>query len=114
MMSSVPLSVSPLALVVGTGILGLGTYAFRLSGTVLQSRVRLPARIETLLSRCVVVLLAAVVTTSTVLQGAEFGGAARVLGVAIGGLLAWRRAPFVVVVLAAAATAAGLRVLGMP
>jgi hypothetical protein len=29
-------------------------------------------------------------------------------------LLAWRRAPFVVVVLAAAATAAGLRLLGVP
>jgi len=29
-------------------------------------------------------------------------------------VLAWRRAPFVVVVVAAAATAAGLRLLGVP
>jgi branched-subunit amino acid transport protein len=103
-----------LPLLVGAGVLGLGTYAFRLAGIVLSSRVQLPARLETLLSRGVVVLLAAVVATATVLQGAEFAGPARVLGVVAGGLLAWRRAPFVVVVLAAAATAAGLRLLGVP
>ena len=101
------------ALITGAALLGAGTYALRLAGTVLQSRVRLPARVETLLSRCVVVLLAAVVVTATVLAGTEFAGPARVAGVALGGLLAWRRAPFVVVVLAAAATTAGLRLLGV-
>jgi hypothetical protein len=31
-----------------------------------------------------------------------------------GGILAWRRAPFVVIVLVAAAVAAGLRAIGVP
>jgi hypothetical protein len=34
--------------------------------------------------------------------------------VLVGGVLAWRRAPFVIVVLAAAATAAVLRLVGVP
>jgi hypothetical protein len=36
------------------------------------------------------------------------------VGVLVGGALAWRKAPFVLVVVAAAATAAGLRLLGVP
>jgi hypothetical protein len=43
-----------------------------------------------------------------------FAGMARPAGVAVGAVLAWRRAPFVVVVFAAAAVAAGLRLLGVP
>ena len=46
------------------------------------------------------------------MEGSGFAGVARPAGVAVGALLAWRRAPFVVVVLAAAATAALLRLAG--
>jgi hypothetical protein len=39
---------------------------------------------------------------------------ARPAGVLVGLVLAWRRAPFLLVVVAAAVTAAGLRLLGLP
>ncbi|HEX7746127.1 MAG TPA: AzlD domain-containing protein, partial [Micromonosporaceae bacterium] len=46
--------------------------------------------------------------------GGAFAGVARPVGVLVGVVLAWRRAPFVVVVIAAAVTAAGLRLAGLP
>jgi hypothetical protein len=48
------------------------------------------------------------------MAGAEFAGLARPAGVLVGALLAWRRLPFVAVVVAAAATAALLRLAGIP
>ena len=101
-------------LVVASLVLGAGTYAFRFAGPMLRSRVRLPASAERLMSRAAVVLLTALVATSALLEAHQFAGFARPVGVLVGGLLAWRRAPFVVVVLAAAATAALLRLAGVP
>jgi hypothetical protein len=60
-----------------------------------------------------VILLLALVASSTVVDAGHFAGWARPAGVAVGGVLAWRKAPFVVVVLAAAAVAAGLRLIGV-
>jgi hypothetical protein len=68
---------------------------------------------ERLLVLAAVVLLAALVGTASLLDGHHFAGIARATGVGVGGVLAWRKAPFVVV-LGAAATAAGLRLLGVP
>jgi branched-subunit amino acid transport protein len=104
---------SAAALVLGAVVLGLGTFAFRFAGPVLRARVELSPRIERLMAVASVVLLAALVATAALLEGREFAGIARPAGVAVGGVLAWRNAPFVVVVLAAAATAAGLRLLGV-
>lgn len=101
-------------LVIAAVVLGAGTFAFRFAGPVLRSRVELSPRLERLMGTSAVVLLAALVATAALLEGQEFAGWARPAGVAVGGLLAWRRAPFLVVVLAAAATAAGLRLLGVP
>jgi hypothetical protein len=47
-------------------------------------------------------------------QGHHFAGYARPAGVVVGGILAWRNAPFLVSVLAAAATTALLRLAGLP
>lgn len=94
--------------------LGAGTFAFRFAGPALRMRVELSPGVERLAATAAVVLLGALVATSALLDGAEFAGVARPAGVAVGGLLAWRKAPFVVVVLAAAATAAVLRLLGIP
>lgn len=109
-----PLLAGPPVLVAGAVVLGVGTYAIRLSGTLLHSRMQLGARLQTLVTRGVVVLLAALAVTATVVNGgAELAGPSRLAGVAVGGMLAWRKAPLVVVVPAAALTAAGLRVLGV-
>jgi branched-subunit amino acid transport protein len=101
-------------LVLAVCALGVGTYAFRCAGPVLSARATLPPRAERLMATPAVVLLAALVATSALLEGAEFAGAARPAGVAVAGVLAWRRAPFVAVVVAAAVTTAGLRLLGVP
>jgi branched-subunit amino acid transport protein len=93
--------------------LALGTYAFRLVGPALHGRVEIPPRVRDLLSAAAVVLLAALLATGALTEGGGFAGWARPAGVLAAGLLAWRRAPFVVVVLGAAAATAVLRALGV-
>nr|MDQ2811969.1 AzlD domain-containing protein [Actinomycetota bacterium] len=67
-----------------------------------------------LLEAAAVVLLAALVASTALTEGHGFSGWARPAGVLAGGVLAWRRAPFLVVVLTAAAVTALLRLLGVP
>lgn len=93
--------------------LAVGTYALRLVGPALQGRVELPARVQELLSAGAVVLLVALLATGALTEGGGFAGWSRPAGVLAGGVLAWRRAPFAVVVLGAAATAGALRALGV-
>lgn len=93
--------------------LAAGTYALRLAGTLLRGRIELSPRWERLMSIAAITLLASFVTLSAVVEGAGFAGWPRLIGVAVGAALAWRRAPFVVVVLAAAGITAGLRLAGL-
>jgi branched-subunit amino acid transport protein len=106
--------ISPLTLIVAVVVLGAGTFAFRVAGPALRSRVELSPRVEKLMMVGVAVLFSALVATSALIENQEFAGYARPAGVLAGGILAWRKAPFVLVVIAAAATAAGLRLLGLP
>ncbi|MEU0106923.1 AzlD domain-containing protein [Streptomyces sp. NPDC006251] len=94
--------------------LAAGTFLFRLAGPALRARIGFPERVEKLLEVSAVLLLAALAATSAFTEGHAFTGPARPLGVLVGGVLAWRRAPFLVVVLAAAGTAALLRMAGLP
>lgn len=93
-------------------VLAAGTYAFRLSGLALRARPS--PRVCRLLEAAAVIVLAGLVATTALTQGHGFSGPARPAGVLVGGLLAWRRAPFAVVAIAAAATTALLRLLGVP
>ncbi len=103
-----------MTLVLAVVVLGAGTFALRLAGPVLRARVEPSPRVERLLAVSVAVLFAALVATATLLEEHGFAGPARPAGVAVAGVLAWRKAPFVIVVLAPAATTAGLRLLGLP
>ncbi|WP_328842175.1 AzlD domain-containing protein [Streptomyces europaeiscabiei] len=94
-------------------VLAVGTYVLRLTGPALQGRVEIPARVRELLAGAAVVLLVALLATGALTAGGGFAGWARPAGVLVGGVLAWRRAPFAVVVLGAAATTAGLRAVGV-
>jgi branched-subunit amino acid transport protein len=98
-------------LITGVLILSAGTYGFRLAGQLLRTRVRFPPRAIQLLETAAVVLLTALVAVTAFTQGHGFAGFARPAGVAVAGLLAWRKAPFIVVVLAAAVTTALIRLL---
>ena len=95
-------------------VLAAGTFAFRVVGPVARHRVELPKRVEQLLSDAAVVLLVALAATSALMVGQDFAGLARPAGVLVAGVLALRRAPFPVVVIAAAATTAVLRLVGVP
>jgi branched-subunit amino acid transport protein len=101
-------------LIVATVVLAAGTFAFRFAGPVLRARVTLSPRAEKLTSMAAVVLLAALVAIWTFTQGGGFAGYARPAGVLAGGVLAWCKAPFVAIVLVAAATTALLRLAGVP
>ncbi|GAB4007043.1 hypothetical protein GCM10029992_59640 [Glycomyces albus] len=58
-------------------------------------------------------VLLALTVVSTVLVDGEWAGFALPAGVLVGGVLAWRRAPLAVVVIAAATTTALLRLAGV-
>ncbi|MEJ2852008.1 MULTISPECIES: AzlD domain-containing protein [unclassified Saccharothrix] len=94
-------------------VLAAGTYAFRLAGPLLRDRLHLPDRVKELMSISATVLLVALVAVSSLTKGQGFAGWALPAGVLVGGIAAWRKAPFVVVVLLAAGTTAGLRFLGV-
>ncbi|HEY5985409.1 MAG TPA: AzlD domain-containing protein [Streptosporangiaceae bacterium] len=94
-------------------LLAAGTYAFRLAGPAFQDRLRIPDRLQWLLSVAAAVLLIALTATTALTEGHGFVGWARPIGVLIGGVLAIRRAPFPVVVVAAAASTALLRLSGV-
>jgi branched-subunit amino acid transport protein len=93
--------------------LAAGTYALRVAGPLLRSRLRVPDGVQQYLSMSAVALLAALVATATLFAGTAFAGWARPAGVLVGALCAWRRLPFVVVVIVAAGTTALLRLAGI-
>jgi branched-subunit amino acid transport protein len=93
------------------GALAVGTYAMRLAGPLLRSRFTLSETVKRYLSLGAVALLAALIATAALVEHGGFAGVARSAGVAVGAMLAWRRLPFVVVVVAAAVTAALIRLV---
>lgn len=101
----------------GLAVLAVATFGLRLAGPWLAARVGGGARAastDALLAGLAVAVLAGLVVTQSLFDGRELVGWARPLGVVVAGVLVWRRAPFLVVVLAAAATTAVLRLLGLP
>jgi branched-subunit amino acid transport protein len=96
-------------------LLAAGTYAIRASGIVLRDRIVLPAWLLAILPVAATTLLAALIATAVFTNAGHLAlGVARPAGVLVGFVLAWRRAPFAVVVIGAAVTAALLRLAGLP
>lgn len=102
-----------ISLAIGITVLALGTYAMRAAGPVLRNRISVSDAVEKLLDRATVVLLVAVALTGAFFIDHDFAGWARPAGVTVGVIAALLRAPLAVVVILAAATAAGLRALGV-
>lgn len=94
-------------------VLTLGTLTFRLIGPMLRTRVTLSARAERMASIGVAVIFVALVATSALVANGSFAGLACATGVLVAVVLAWRKAPFVVIVVAAAAVTGGLRYVGV-
>ncbi|MEV0154579.1 AzlD domain-containing protein [Micromonospora sp. NPDC050686] len=94
--------------------LAVGTYGFRAAGVLLHDQLDLPEWSRRLLPIGAAALLAALAATAALTEAAGFAGWARPAGVLVGLALAWRHAPFVLVVVAAAGVTALLRLLGVP
>ncbi|HVR32372.1 MAG TPA: AzlD domain-containing protein [Acidimicrobiia bacterium] len=87
-------------------LLGLGTYALKAAGPVLIGGRALPVWISRLADLAPAALLAALIVSSTAVTNAELTFDARIVGLIAAGVALRLKAPFVVViVIAAAATA---------
>jgi branched-subunit amino acid transport protein len=95
------------ALVVGTIV---GCYAFKVAGFLVPARLLDRPQVRRLVELLPVALLAALVVVELVGSTGRltFDGP-RMAGFAVGAVAVWRRAPFLVVVVLAAATAGLLR-----
>jgi branched-subunit amino acid transport protein len=92
-------------------VIGAVTIAFKASGPVLLGTRALPPRVASVVDVLAPAMLAALVVTQTVGGDRELVLDERLLGVAVGGVAVWLRAPLVVVMTVAAAAAAMLRLL---
>ncbi|GLY13730.1 branched-chain amino acid transporter [Kineosporia sp. NBRC 101677] len=94
-------------------VLAAGTFAFRIAGPLLAGRYDFSPAAQAWMTSAATVLLAGLIATSTLIQDGAFAGWARTAGVGVAVLLVLLKAPFPVVVIAAAGTAAGLRLVGV-
>jgi uncharacterized membrane protein len=88
-----------------------GCYLLKLAGLSMPRRVLDHPRVERAASRVPVALLAALIATSTFADGRALALDPRAAGLAAAGAAVMLRAPFLVVVAAATATTAALRLL---
>ncbi|NBN64905.1 AzlD domain-containing protein [Microvirga tunisiensis] len=103
-------TIMPLAAIL---TLAAGTYAFRVTGPLLRDRLTLSPALQTLFTTAAVVMLMSLVVSASMLDGDQFAGWARPLGVAVAAGLCLAKMPFPVIVIGAAVTTAGLRMLGI-
>jgi len=97
----------------GIALLATGTYLLRVAGFKLGARMTFTENSRALIADAATTLLLAVAVIATLLEGDHFAGMARLAGIAVAAILAWRKVPLIVVILSAAAVTAGLRWLGV-
>lgn len=87
-----------------------GCYAFKLGGYLVPPRLLEAQAVRRIVGLLPVALLAALVVVEAVADGSHLvWDGPRLAGFAVGAIAVWRRAPFLIVVGAAAVTAALLR-----
>lgn len=89
----------------------LACYGLKLAGLSLPARWLRDARIQRTVPLIPIALLAALVSTQTFATGSQLRLDARAVALAVAGIAVLLRAPFLVVVIVAAATAALLRLI---
>ena len=90
-------------------VVGAVTMVFKASGPVMLGRRELPPRVASVVEVLAPAMLAALVVTQTVGGDRELVFDERLAGVAAGAVAVWLRAPLIVVMVVAAATAALIR-----
>jgi branched-subunit amino acid transport protein len=93
--------------------LAAGTYVLKAAGPLALGSRTVPPPLQRSLNLVSVTLLAALIAISTFGEGRSLVLDARAAGLGVALVAVWLRAPFVVVVVAATLTAAGLRALGI-
>ena len=88
------------------------TFACKGIGPFAIGERELPAPLVRVVALVASALLAALVVTSALAEGSQLRISAKTVGLLVAGLLLWRRAPLLAVVLAAAVTTAALRHAG--
>jgi branched-subunit amino acid transport protein len=96
------------AVIVGS----LGCYALKLAGLSVPPEWLAHPRLHRIAELLPIALLAALIGTQTFADGRSLTIDSRAAGLVVAVALVWRKAPFLVVVFAAAATAALLRLAG--
>lgn len=91
----------------------LGTFTAKGLGFLLPASTLEHPRVRSIAALLPVALLSALVAVQTLVTGTTIGIDARVAAMAVAVIALLLRAPFLVVVLAAAATAAALRAFGL-
>lgn len=91
---------------------GLLAWLIKLAGHVVPERIVENPRVHRIAAYVTVALLISLAAVQTLTSDAALVLDARVAAIAVAAILLWRRAPFIVVVAASAAVAAGLRALG--
>jgi branched-subunit amino acid transport protein len=91
---------------------GAGCYALKYAGYAMPQRWFAHPRLSQAIELMPVALLSALIVVEAIASGRHYDlNAARLAGFGVGAVAVWRKAPFIVVVVAAAGTAALLRVL---
>ena len=90
---------------------GAASYAIKAIGPVVVGKRELPGWAMQALNLLPVAMLAAIVLVGTLDGGRKLQVDARLAGLAVAAVLIWRKAPFLVVIVAAAAVTAAIRAL---
>jgi branched-subunit amino acid transport protein len=91
--------------------LAAGAYGFKVLGLVVLGGRHLPAPLERCLALIPAAMLAALVVNETFARGQDLVLDARVAGVGVAAIAAWRRAPLLVVIVLGAAVTALVRLV---
>lgn len=100
-------------IIIGGILLAIGTYAMRAGGGEIGERLSPYPRVQVAMEDAAFLILASVVATTALTDSGDFGGFARVFGVGLSGVLAWRGVSLPIVLLVAAGATASLRALGV-
>ncbi|NND75850.1 MAG: AzlD domain-containing protein [Ilumatobacter sp.] len=93
-------------------VLAAGTFGLKAAGPLALGNRELPVRMQRVVDVLPAALLAALALVSTLGDGRALTVDARLVGLVAAGLALWRRAPFVVAILVAAAATAAARAVG--
>ena len=102
-----------LLIILGIGLLALGTYGIRFARFHFGAKYSFSEKYQVLLSNGATVLLCAIAVTTTFFEGQHFAGFARIFGVGLAVFLVWKKVPLLLVICLAAAGTALIRLLGI-